>query len=208
MKVRDIRFIKPDVAQEEGTVFVTSPDGDIEPGRYSAVWVKKDGNWRLNSVRDLPDVVREEAPVAYNKLKPLAWMVGEWHEKSSKGDVSMTGRWAPGETFLVLDFTIKRPDGKQLSARERIGWDPHGQRLRSWLFDSSGGFGEGFWTRHGNSWRVESEGILPDGRVLTAVHTWKYVDDNTIEWSSINREADEVPLPDLNVTFVRATKGR
>ena len=109
---------------------------------------------------------------------------------------------------MLLQFTIKRPDGTRLSASERIGWDAHAERLRSWLFDSSGDFTDGFWTREGNTWQIENEGVLADGRILKAVHRWKYVDDNTVEWSSTNREVDESPMPDLNVTFVRKTKGR
>jgi uncharacterized protein (TIGR02246 family) len=208
IKIRSIRFIKPDVVAEEGTVFMTSPEGDIEPGRYSAVWVKTDGKWRINTVRDLPELAQEEGPAAFHKLRPLAWMVGEWQEKDGKGEVSMDCRWAPNQTFLLLDFTIKRPGGTRLRASERIGWDAQAERLRSWLFDSSGGFGEGYWTRQGNSWQIENEGVLADGRVLTATHIWKYVDDSTVEWSSTNREVDESPMPDLNVTFIRKAKGR
>jgi uncharacterized protein (TIGR02246 family) len=208
IKIRSIRFVKPDVAVEEGTVFMTAPEGNIEPGRYSAIWVKQQGKWRINSVHDLPAPAQDEGPAAFNKLKPLAWMVGEWQDKSGKGDVRLSCRWAPKQTFLLLDFTIKRSEGAQLAATERIGWDPHAETLLSWLFDSSGGFGEGDWSRQGNTWRIDSESVLADGRVLTATHAWKYVDDDTIEWSSTNRQADEAPLPDLNVTFVRLTKER
>ncbi len=208
VKVRSLRFIKPDVALEEGTVFMTSPEGNVEPGRYSAVWVKLGGKWQISCVRDLPEGTEEEQSTAYTKLKPLAWMVGEWEEKGSKGEVRMTCRWAPNQTFLIQEFSIKHADGTQLSARQRIGWDANSQGLRSWLFDSSGGFGGGFWTRHGNNWQIDCEGVFPDGKVSTSVHLWKYVDDNTVEWSATDREADELPLPDLNVTFVRKEKVR
>jgi hypothetical protein len=49
--------------------------------------------------------------------------------------------------------------------------------------------------------------VLPEGQVLTSVNTWKFVDDNTAEWTSKERQMDEAPLPDLRVTFVRTNKG-
>ena len=33
-----------------------------------------------------------------------------------------------------------------------IGYDPVKGRLRSWVFDSEGGFGEGSWRQEGNKW--------------------------------------------------------
>ena len=42
-----------------------------------------------------------------------------------------------------------------------------------------------------------------DGQAAEATMKWKYVDDGTMVWTAEGRTADERPLPDLTVTFVR-----
>ena len=199
-----LRFIKPDVVSEEGTVTMTTPEGVVEPARYVALWVKQGNKWLLSSVRDLPAVEDGNVPAACAKLKPLAWMVGEWDDKEGKGEVHMSCKWGPNQTFLIQHFTVRHDNGKDLSATQWIGWDAHNSRVRSWVFDSSGGFGEGFWTRDGNTWEIQCEGVFPDGRVATSVNRWKFINDKMAEWSAKEREADGTPLPDLTVTFVRS----
>jgi uncharacterized protein (TIGR02246 family) len=207
IKATAIRFIKPDVVSVEGVVTVTTPEGEVDTGRYAAIWVKRDGKWLISSMRDLPDTTDEDRAAATSRLKQLAWMVGEWQDRDAKAQVTMSVRWGPNQTYLIQRFTIKQADGKEIQTTQRIGWDPREERIRSWLFDSSGGFSGAFWTRSGNSWEEQSEGVTAEGQVLTAVNTWKFVDDNTAEWSSRERQMDEAPLPDLRVTFVRKNKG-
>jgi uncharacterized protein (TIGR02246 family) len=208
IKATSIRFIKPDVASVEGLVTVTTPEGEVDSGRYTSLWVKKGGKWLISSMRDLPDSMDEEKPIATTRLQQLAWLVGEWQEKAAKPQVTMSVRWGPNQTFLIQRFTIKQADGKVIQNTQRIGWDPREEKLRTWLFDSSGGFGSSYMTRRGNTWEELNEGVLPDGQVLTSVNTWKFVNDKTVEWSSTEREVDDGPLADLQVTFVRKGKGR
>jgi hypothetical protein len=184
---------------------MTSPEGAVEPGRYAAVWVKQGGKWLINCLRDLPEAQGDE-PAAAGKLKPLAWMVGEWEARD--GEVRMRCRWLPNQAFLMQEFTASRKDGEEFRATQIIGWDAYEEKLRSWLFDSSGGFGGGFWSRQGNTWEAQSEGVFPDGRIGSAVNRWKFIDENTVEWSSHDRQADETPLPDLKATFVRKAKAQ
>jgi uncharacterized protein (TIGR02246 family) len=207
IKATSIRFIKPDVASAEGLVTITTPEGEVDTGRFASIWVKRDGKWLISSMRDLPDTTDEDRPEAVSRLKQLAWMVGEWQERDAKARVTMSVRWGPNQTFLIQRFTIKQADGKEMQTTQRIGWDAREERVRSWLFDSSGGFSGAYWTRSGNSWEELSEGVTAEGQVMAAVNTWKYVDDNTAEWTSKERQMDEAPLPDLRVTFIRKNKG-
>jgi uncharacterized protein (TIGR02246 family) len=207
IKATSIHFIKPDVVSAEGVVTVTTPDGETDSGRYAAIWVKRDGKWLISSMRDLPDTTDEDTPEAVTRLKQLAWMVGDWQDKDAKGLVTMSVRWGPHQTFLIQHFTVKTADGKEIQNTQRIGWDPQEEKIRTWLFDSSGGFGTGHLTRRGNTWEEEFEGVLPGGQDTTAVNTWRFVDDNTAEWTSREREVDDAPQQDLHVTFVRKNKG-
>jgi hypothetical protein len=120
----------------------------------------------------------------------------------------MSVRWGPNQTYLIQRFTTKQADGKEIQTTQRIGWDAREELLRAWSFESSGGFGGGYWTRRGNSWDIDNEQVLPDGQLLTSTDTWKFVNDNTAEWTSKEREAEEVPLSDLRVTFVRTGKAK
>jgi uncharacterized protein (TIGR02246 family) len=208
IRATSIRFVKPDVVRVDGEVKVTTPDGEVDTGRYTSLWVKQGGKWLISSMRDLPESTDDDRPTASVRLQQLAWLVGEWQDKAVKPQVTMSVRWGPGQTFLIQRFTVKQGNDKEIQTTQRIGWDPREEKIRTWLFDASGGFGGGYWTRKGNTWEEESEGVLPDGQVTTAVNTWKFVDDNTAEWTSKDREANEVPLQDLHVTFVRKGKGR
>jgi hypothetical protein len=143
------RFVslRPDVAMENGSVTLTLPDGAEESGKYEAVWVKVDGNWLINRVRDLVEASEDEKPAAVTQLKPLGWMVGDWTDKDGRGDVTLSCKWGPGQTFLLMEFLVKQADGKQLTISSRVGYDAANNTLRSWVFDSMGGFGGGVWTR-------------------------------------------------------------
>jgi uncharacterized protein (TIGR02246 family) len=207
IKATSIHFIQPDVVSAEGLVTITTPEGEVDTGRYAAIWVKRDGKWLISSMRDLPDTTDEDRPEAVSRLKQLAWMVGEWQDRDAKDHVTMSVRWGHNQTYLIQRFTVKHADGKEIQTTQLIGWDPREERVRSWLFDSSGGFSGAYWTRTGNSWEGESEGVTAEGQVITSVDTWKYVNENTAEWTSREREADEAPLPELRVTFVRKNKG-
>lgn len=135
-------------------------------------------------------------------------MAGEWVDQESKGRVRMTCRWGPERTFLIQEFTVKQAGGKDLVVTQYVGYDAAEEQLRSWMFDSSGGFSGGWWTREGNTWTAVSDGVLPDGETATAVMRVQYLDENRFLYTSKDRQVDEQPLPDLSITFVRRTKDR
>ena len=51
-----------------------------------------------------------------------------------------------------------------------IGWDPRRHRIRSWNFDSNGGYGESTWKQDGDRWIIQHSGVLQDGSEVSAVH--------------------------------------
>ena len=85
-----------------------------------------------------------------------------------------------------------------------IGWDPEAEKIRSWLFDSDGGFGEGTWTKRGESWVVEVTQTLADGSRASATQIYKPVNATSYTWEATDREVDGELLPDIEpVTIVR-----
>jgi uncharacterized protein (TIGR02246 family) len=203
IETRSLRFIRPDVAMEEGLVRLKAPDGSVEAGPYLGVWVKQDGKWLLSSVRDLPDqpdTVADRAST-YPHLKQLSWLIGEWTTKG--GEVQLSCKWAPNQSFIVQEYAIKQPDGKVQSVTQWVGWDAVRQEVRSWVFDSAGGYGVASWEREGNTWTASSEGALPDGRMGSATNRVRYRNEDSFTWSATDREVDDEPLPDVEVTFTR-----
>jgi uncharacterized protein (TIGR02246 family) len=201
--VKTLRFLKPDVAIQDGSVKLTSADGSSDTGHYSAIWAKTDGKWLLARVHDLPGQASPTTATNYDLLKELEWLVGDWASEGKHTPVTFSCKWTKNHNFLLIEETIHLKNQDPLTLTEMIGWDPLQQKIRSWVFDSRGGFGESLWTRGGNQWNVESGGVLSDGRPASSRSTWKYVDDKTCTWDSVDREIDGQPAPDVRVKYVR-----
>ena len=196
-----VRFVSSDVAMEEGTVRTTSPAEPPSNSTYLAILVKKDGQWKLDSVRetDIPDM-----PAASPELQDLAWLVGEWRDQSPDADVAAKVTWTKNKTFLSYAFKTSAPGMDDLEGTQVIGWDPAAGTIRSWMFDSDGGFGEGIWTKKDDSWIVKFSQVLPDGRKASATNIYTLVDANTFTWKSIGRKVGEEFLPNVEeVKLVR-----
>lgn len=207
IKISSIRFIRPDVAIEEGVVTMTAPDGTPDAGRYEALWLKQASKWLIARMRDLPGDQEEQAP-AHAHLKPLSWLIGEWVDKEATGKVRLSCRWAPEQTFIVQEYIIQQGDGKELKVTQWVGYDAANDQLRSWMFDSTGGSSGGLWTREGNAWTSPTEGVLADGQVATAVMRVQYQQQDAFLFTSKDRQVEGQPLPDLSIAFVRKPKAR
>ena len=48
-----------------------------------------------------------------------------------------------------------------------IGKDNAKGVIRSWVFQSDGGFGDGVWTREGKKWSIDVHGVRADGSKLS-----------------------------------------
>ena len=202
-KIHSIKFLRPEVALADGSIDHAAADGTKDSNRYAVVWTKTDGKWLISSARDLPAEVIDLPSLAYAQLKPLEWLVGEWVDDDPKKDVSIRVTWDKNKTFLLANYTIKQDDGEPLEVSMRIGWDGLNGRVRSWVFDSNGGFGEGFWKKDGKKWIVGTSGVLPDGGSGGATNEYEFVDAKTFIWRSADREVDGQPLADAEVKFVR-----
>ncbi len=198
-----VRLVSPDVAMEEGTVRVIRPAEPPSDSTYLAIHVKKDGQWKLESVRetDVPDV-----PAASPQLQDLAWLVGEWGDQSPDAAIAANVTWTKNKTFLSYAFKASAPGMDDLEGTQVIGWDPAAGTIRSWMFDSDGGFGEGIWTKKDHGWIVKFSQVLPDGRKASATNIYTLIDANTCTWKSIGRKVGEDFLPNVEeVKIVRKT---
>ncbi|MFO0868711.1 MAG: SgcJ/EcaC family oxidoreductase [Pirellulales bacterium] len=195
-----IRLVTPDVALEEGEVLVLRPEEEPQGASYIAVHVKKDGKWHLDSVRET------ELPTeAFSRdgLDQLDWLVGEWVDSGAGSTVETKVAWTKNGTFLTMSFRVVTSEDDDLEGTQIIGWDPTSRSIRSWLFDSDGGFGEGTWTRDGKRWVVQATQTLADGRRTSSTNIYQREDDNSYTWQSTERRVDGVAMPDIKPVKVQ-----
>jgi uncharacterized protein (TIGR02246 family) len=198
-KVTHLRQLTDDVVLQDGTSKLTLADGTIHDGHFAAVWLKKDGKWQLRGVRDLPgEDVAAAGPG--RALKELQWMVGDW--KADKEGVDVSVRWALNQAFLMQEYKVKKGD-TEIEVSQLIGFDPLSGQIKSWTFDSLGGYGEGLWTRDGNSWVIETAGVLPGGQTGTATNVIRHEDDQHAVFQVKRREVGGQPIADSEVKLVR-----
>ncbi len=206
-EIKSLRMIAPGVALEDGVATIAGDDDEKQTGtRYSAVWKKDGDKWLISSVRDLGET--STAAQQTSPLKGLQWLLGDWHSELGDVEVQMNCSMVLEDAFLKQKYDVKPKNGEAFTVVTMVGWDPTNEQIRSWYFDSKGGFGDGFWTPDGNSWNISSTGAIADGRLGTATNSWKFVDENNIVWQSKNRQLEGVPMPDTEVKFIRAGEAK
>jgi len=202
VSVESVNFVSPNVAIEQGTARVIRPDAEPEESSYTAVDVKRDGQWLLDRVSEVED---EPAPTSnYEHLKDLEWMIGSWVDSDEESGVTIQTdcEWTRNQNFMTRSFAVVMRDEVDMAGMQIVGWDPALKRIRSWVFDSGGGFGEGVWTRKGDRWIVQSTGTLSDGSKSSCINIMTYVDDNSFTWQSVSRQAGGELLPNIDEVLV------
>lgn len=182
--IERIRKITDRVVMEEGTVFSTESPGKAQlQSRYVALHtLEKDGKWRINSLKNMP----ASAAKRKEQLEQLNWMIGDWVNENDDSVVHTNCDWSADGNFLLRRFTVQTRDGKAMNGIQRIGWDPARKKLRSWTFDSQGGFFTGLWTRHGQRWLLNSTGVTADGETVTATSIYTIHDAEMVTWEYQN----------------------
>jgi len=192
--VNSIRFVSPSVAVEEGTARVLRPGAEPDVTVYTCVYVKADGNWLVDRMTEQPEPVFRSN---YQHLKDLQWMIGTWVDQDGSATIETTAQWAKNQNYITRRFSISVDGKPDLSGVQMIGWDPVAQNIRSWVFDSDGGFGNSTWKKKDNKWVVNSSAVLSDGRKASAVKVLTIVDDKTITMQATGRTLDGNILPNL-----------
>ena len=202
IKEDTLRFLGPDTALEVGRTTITpaGAGGEPEVTRYTVVYIKKDGQWLQSVIRD--EVSRDLT--AHDRLKELEWLVGEWVNESQDAVVHTTCKWADDGNFLTREFTMKTHGRPVMSGSQRIGWDPVRNQFKTWIFDTQGGFSEGYWARDGDTWVIKVEGVQQDGRHTSVTNILKRLGKDRASWQSVDRSLGGVAMPGVDeFTLVR-----
>jgi uncharacterized protein (TIGR02246 family) len=188
-----LRFVGPDAAKEEGqTRLKLSAAQPVTIRHYTVLFAKQQGHWLYSSVRE----EHEPAISHHERLKHLEWMLGDWLDQSPDSTIHVSCRWTDDKNFLLRDFTIYTQGQSVMTVSQRIGWDPLGKQIKSWYFDSEGGYGEALWMHDGAKWIIKSMGVTPDGQRATATNMLARVGPNRATWKSTERTLAGQTIPE------------
>ncbi len=182
--VESVSFLSPDLARVTGLTQLRPSTGTVpQPGRFTSIFTRREGRWLLAVAHETAE--RDLTP--HDHLSELGWLVGDWVEETEEAVVQTTVSWVDDGNFLLRTFDVRVKGKPALSGTQRIGWDPLTRQIKSWVFDASGGYGEGLWMREGDQWVIKATGVRPDGRVATATQVLTYVNKDSLRWKSIDR---------------------
>lgn len=201
LEVTSTRMLGPGLAVVDGTRKVVTKDEKGKAAtRFTLMYVKRDSQWLIASARDFEV---DEEPTPQERLQPLAWLVGDWVDENAESVVLVSCRWSEDKNFLLVEYTAKIQGRAAMKTTQRIGWDPLHQRIRSWAFDSDGGYGEAHWTAINNGWVLKSSAVLPDGQTGSATLFIEPVDKDKFVMRGFDRIVGDKTNDDFEVKIVR-----
>ncbi len=183
INLNKVRHITDNVAIEEGRV-VSSAGGGETPStsRYVAIHVREEGVWRIDMLKNFA----QEGLSRSEHLERLSWLVGEWISEDEESVVHTECNWSDDGNYLLRQFTVRIAGDDVMSGVQRLGWDPVRKQIRSWTFDSQGGFVQGNWKQNNNQWIVVSNGVNSDGETASGTAIYTIIDAEMITWQYRN----------------------
>lgn len=212
----DIEAVRPlhdDVVLVDGLSRLTIPGQPSSHTRFSAVLVRHDERWLIETVREAAATAER---TVHDRLADLAWLRGSWEDISDGVTVSLQCDWNETKTFLIRrHFVTVDPEPRGAAARlaadvpallpvdapgdlrrtsptqwtvtEYIGWHAPRGEIRSWLFCSDGQAAEWRWLRTPAGW------LLEDAAVGTAT------DNNAVLASPMQLGLEQVGSDEMTV---------
>ena len=190
--IERLKFITPDVVSVEGETTVVISDAEPLVSAYAAIVVHQGDKWLLDSIEEMPLPQPASSTAA---LKELEWLIGDWVDDSDDVKVSTTFRWTANQAFLLRSFNVETTDGVAMTGTQIIGWDPIGQQIRSWSFNSDSSFGESTWNRSGDSWLSKSINTLASGETASGTYVMERMNDDAFEIQLVGHEVKREPQP-------------
>ena len=204
IEVHAVRFPNPDIAIEDGVTSVIPPDKSPPVRtRYSNTFVKQDGKWLLASVRESAYTPPNNA----EQLRPLEWLIGEWAQDTKEPQASrVIIEWGPDQNFIIASRLVGVQGELLDNGHQRIGWDAASKQLRSWTFESDGGFAEGAWIPDGEKWVNRVSAVTRTGSLMTSTTVVTRVDPDTLTFQSKEQVIGGKSIPDSPVVTMKRVK--
>lgn len=200
LQIDSIRMLSDSAAIEDGhAVLEPTPLGVTTIGQYTVVHVKSNGKWLMSSVRD--SIVDNTA--VQGKLSELDWLIGKWSAEEHGSRIESVCSWIANKSFIQRTYMVTHPDNSVTSGLQIIGYNPQGGHIQSWNFSSDGGYAVGVWSRNGDQWITELQGVLPTGQPTTAFNALTRLDSNAYAWQSMQRYVGGIPVEDTDEVVVK-----
>jgi len=201
MEVTGVRTVGDSLAIEEGVRLITVPDTDTAAQvRYAAVRDKVGDSWPIASYSEFAD---DPPPTPAEMLSAVSFLVGDWIDESPEGKTAISYRWEDDGNFLLGDYTLAVAGMPESRSHQRIGWDPLEGVIRSWTFDSDGGYSTGEWVPTEAGWVIKSDATMPDGTTGSATVTVTPTDADHFVVRSSDRIIGGVDEPEFELTVAR-----
>lgn len=188
VSVESVDMLGNGAARVRGTLLLRD-EGEVGvwATRFSSLRVLEDGQWRLADTK--------ETSIATAAIEDLSWLVGSWTANSPLGQVTVTYEKTLANKGLVGKISVKPATGPATEVLEVI--QARGGEIRSWVFDSTGLSGEGYWEHDGARFNRTIHGVTAEGSPASSVIVLTRVSPDTILWHAIERIRGGDRLPDL-----------
>lgn len=197
-----ILSIAPNMAVARGLIKLELAENGSFNFEQTATFSKQGNSWKIMEMKDQAVYSVER----YTKLSEISWLIGEWVDQDNSNQIESKFEWAPNKSFIIGEFKVKLDDNVTLLGNHIIGLDPTSKVIKSWIFDSNGGVGEGVWSKDGSGWAQNITTTLADGRKVTSINIYRPDGPDRLLWRSLGREVAGQPLPNIEeVVIVRKT---
>jgi uncharacterized protein (TIGR02246 family) len=198
----NLRFTSADTAVSEVTLRLKNEEGQVIGSSWrNTLLVREDGQWKVAMVQEWD---RDNS--LDDSLKDLEWLIGTWRMDTKDRDVTTTYEWDENKAFIRAKYTVTERGKVVESGTQMLGKDNAEGGIRSWVFQSDGGFGDGLWTRDGKNWTVDFGGVTSDGKKVSATVNYVHVDADTFTWQSVQQTVNGQPIADTKPIKVTKQK--
>ena len=203
VEVAATRTLAPAIIAADGRTRFTRARGETAiSGHCHLICAREGEKWSVASLHEIADA--DARPSHHDQLEPLAWLIGEWIEEGPQSHVHFSCRWDEGGAFLIRDFSVQVGGQKTITGTQRIGYDPVTGHLKTWVFDSAGGYADGYVLRDGTKWLAHTSGVTSDGKMASGTNVFIPVDKHRMGWQAIDRIIGGEQVPDVEkVTVVK-----
>ena len=198
-KLGSVQLITENVVKIEGEVSVERGDEAPSLATFTAILIRKDGQWLFASV----DETEYAAPlIEPASLEQLQWLIGKWTDLDAESKIDSEFRWSANNAFLLRSFRRVNSTDEALAGTQVIAVDPRSNEIRSWTFLSDGSFGDEVWSSEGDIWTIRSVQTLADGRAASGTYVMQRVAENQLSVQLVGHEIEGVPQPTMPAIVV------
>ncbi|HVK11289.1 MAG TPA: SgcJ/EcaC family oxidoreductase [Gemmataceae bacterium] len=205
LQTDNLRFTSADTALSEVTLRLKNEQGQLIASSWrNTLLVREGGQWKVALVQEW-----DRDSSMDDDLKDLDWLIGTWRMDVKDREATIAYAWDENKAFIRGTATVKQGGKVVESGTHVLAKDNADGGIRSWVFQSDGGFGDGLWTRDGKNWSVDFGGVTPDGKRLAATVQYVRVNADTFTWQAVQQTVDGQPIadtPPIRVTKQKADR--